>query len=147
MVARRTAARAPGERARRSDPDLGGRERRQGPARLTSEGENQLVGFTALAPRLPPAAPIPPTERVLGADTVATAAPVADLSADGGSVAFITQATPTDCDHVAVWTPGAQSVTRYDLRAPCGFGETHVYGVELAGSASPGRRSPTARRR
>ena len=101
---------------------------------LTNEGENQLVGFTALAPSLPPAAPIPPPERVLGADTVATAAPVADLSADGGSVAFITQATPTDCDHVAVWTPGAQSVARYDLRAPCGFGDSHVYGVELAGS-------------
>src|ERR671937_410457 len=40
---------------------------------------------------------------------------------------------PTDCDHVAVWMPGAQSVTRYQLRAPCGFGDRLVYADDRSG--------------
>ena len=102
--------------------------------RLTSEGENGLAGWTSLAPARPPVTPIPPTERVLDATTVATSAPVASLAADGVTVAFITEATSTDCDHVDVWAPGAASVARFTLRAPCGFGEDHVYDVAVAGS-------------
>jgi Tol biopolymer transport system component len=102
--------------------------------RLTNEGANTLAGWTPLAPSLPPAAPIPPSERVLDADTVATSSPAGFLAADGGTVAFIPQATTIDCDHVVVWTPGAASVTRFTLRTPCRVDENHVYGVAVAGS-------------
>jgi Tol biopolymer transport system component len=102
--------------------------------RLTSEGANSLAGWTPLAPLRPPAPPIPPTEQVVGADSVATTAPVAFLAADGGTVAFIPQATPTDCDHVAVWMPAAGSVTHLGLRMPCGPGDNHVYDIAVAGS-------------
>ena len=102
--------------------------------RLTSEGANGLVGWTPLAPSLPPAAPLPPTERVLDANTVATAAPVASLAADGETVAFVVGVTESDCDHVDVWRPGEASVTRFALRAPCGYGDAHVYDVAVAGA-------------
>jgi Tol biopolymer transport system component len=106
----------------------------KGLRRLTSEGENDLVGWTSVAPARPPVTPIPPTERVVDANTVATTAPVVSLAADGGTVAFVTQAIPTDCDHVDVWAPGSASVTRFALRAPCGYGDNHVYDVAVAGS-------------
>jgi dipeptidyl aminopeptidase/acylaminoacyl peptidase len=102
--------------------------------RLTSEGGNTLAGWTPLAPSLPPAAPIPPSERVLGAGSVATSAPVASLAADGGTVAFTSQATTIDCDHVGVWTPGEEAVTRLSLRVPCEVAHGHVYDVAVAGS-------------
>ena len=107
----------------------------KGLRRLTDEGENDLVGWTSVAPARPPVTAIPPTERVLDATTVATTGPVVSLAADGGTVAFITQAIPTDCDHVDVWSPGAASVTRFTLRAPCGYGDSHVYDVAVAGSS------------
>ena len=106
----------------------------KGLRRLTNEGANDLVGWTSVAPSRPPVTPIPPTERVLDATAVATRAPVVSLAADGGTVAFITAVTPTDCDHVDVWAPGAASVTRFTLRAPCGYGDSHVYDVAVAGS-------------
>lgn len=106
----------------------------RGLRRLTDEGANGLVGWTSLAPSRPPVTPIPPTERVLDATTVATTAPVVSLAADGGTVAFITREIPTDCDHVDVWAPGSLSVTRFTLRAPCGYGDSHVYDVAVVGS-------------
>jgi Tol biopolymer transport system component len=107
----------------------------KGLRRLTSEGENDLVGWTSVAPSRPPVTPIPPTEHVVDATTVATTAPVVSLAADGGTVAFVTDAIPTDCDHVDVWSPGSASITRFTLRAPCGYGGSHVYDVAVAGSS------------
>ena len=51
----------------------------KGLLRLTSEGENDVVGWTRLAPVLPPASPIPPIQRVIAPDTVATSTPVMSL--------------------------------------------------------------------
>ena len=105
--------------------------------RLTNEGSNDLVGSTRLAPVLPPASPIPPTERVLGADSVATDTPVTALSADGPRVAFLPRATATDCIHVQVWTPGEAALRRLgNLPAPCGGGGLgpRVMPFALAGS-------------
>ncbi len=102
--------------------------------RLTSEGNNALVGWTRLAPTLPPAAPVPPSEQVLDAATVATRAPVSLLSADGPRVAFLRKATATDCDRVDVWMPGGESVQRFGgLAAPCGHGQGFLE-LALAGS-------------
>jgi Tol biopolymer transport system component len=106
----------------------------KGLRRLTNEGANGLVGWTSLPPSRPPVTSIPPTERVLDATTVATTAPVVSLAADGGTVAFITQATPTDCDHVDVWASGSASIARFTLHAPCGYGDDHVYNVAVAGA-------------
>ena len=61
----------------------------RGLRRLTSEGDNDPVSWTRLAPVLPPAAPIPPGEHVVAADTVATTSPVTALAADGQSVVFL----------------------------------------------------------
>jgi Tol biopolymer transport system component len=91
--------------------------------RVTSEGYNGLVGWTRLRPALPPASPLPPTEHVISAEIVATDTPVARLSADGARVGFAPDATATDCQHVAVWTPGERSLRRLGpLRTPCGGG-------------------------
>jgi hypothetical protein len=104
--------------------------------RVTREGWNSLVGWTRLAPVLPPAPPVPPTEHVIGTDTVATLAPVADISADGQRVAFVVKATATDCDHIAVWTPATKAIRRFRLPAACASASAGegVYEVELAGS-------------
>lgn len=103
--------------------------------RLTSAGDNSLIGWTRLAPVLPEAPPLPPSERVLGADTVATLKPVGSLSADGLRVAFVSMATASDCDHVVVWAPGDASVQRFaPLPSPCGEFDERLLDVELAGS-------------
>jgi Tol biopolymer transport system component len=91
----------------------------RGLRRLTTAGSNHLVGWTRLAPVLPPARPVAPTERVTGDRALALRAPIADLAADGPRVAFIAGTTRTDCHHVAVWTPATKSVRRFGLRAPC----------------------------
>jgi Tol biopolymer transport system component len=107
----------------------------RGMLRLTSAGTNFVVGKTRLAPASAPAAPVPPTERVLGAETLATRTPIKELSADGSRVAFIPNASSTDCGHVTVWTPSASSVQRLRLPGPCEDGwEPYVDGVSLAGS-------------
>jgi hypothetical protein len=108
----------------------------RGLRRLTNEGVNEPVAWTGLAPVLPPAAPLPPTEHVLGADGVATRTPVAALSADGGRVAFAPRPTDIDCEHVALWTPGTGLDRLGNLPAPCGFGSSAgaVRALALAGS-------------
>ena len=107
----------------------------QGLRRLTNEGENDLVGWTRLAPVLPPASPNPPTERVLGAHTVATSTPVEALSADGPRVAFVPQPTLTDCVHVVVWAAGNDLERLGHLPAPCsGRTTTGITPLVLAGS-------------
>jgi len=121
------------------DPDQIWVVRQNGRAlrRLTSAGTNIPLGWTRLAPRLPPAPPVPPTERALGPDTVATRAPITALSADDARVAFMPATTAADCGHVAVWTPATRSLRRLRLPAPCsrvGSGGDE-YGVELAGSS------------
>jgi len=102
--------------------------------RVTAEGRNVLVGWTRRAPALPPAAPIAPSERVVDARTVATATPVGALSADGGHVAFVPKARPSDCEHTAVWAPGEPSIARFDLPEPCPPEARRVRDVTLAGS-------------
>lgn len=107
----------------------------RGLRRVTSEGTNDLVGWTRLVPVLPPAAPIPASDQVVGADTVATAAPVTALAADGTRVAFATGPSATDCDHVAVWSPGTPSVARFGQpQAPCSVDPAPFVGLALAGS-------------
>ena len=106
----------------------------RGLTQVTTEGTNDLVGWTQLAPVLPVALPVPPNERVLAADVVATRAPVSMLSADGSRVAFVTEATPTDCDHVAVWTPSEGSIRRFGRPpAPCSSAP-RIADLVLAGS-------------
>ena len=105
----------------------------RGLRRITGLGHNQLVGWTRLAPVRTVAHPVPPSERVVDAHTVATRAPVTDLSADGSRVAFVVAPTALDCDHVAVWTPARPSLRRFDLPASCG-GIPSLYDVVLAGS-------------
>ncbi len=102
--------------------------------RVTAEGENTLIGWTTREPVLPPAPPIPPSERVLDARSVATATPVAALSADGTRVAFVPDARAADCSHAAVWTPGETSIARFVLPAPCRLEVPRVREVALAGS-------------
>lgn len=115
----------------------------RGLKRLTSEGNNEVVGWTRLAPARPPATPLPPNERVLDAATVVTRAPVSLLSADGSRVAFLRTATATDCDHVDVWMPGGESVQRFGgLPAPCqgrpgGFLELALAGSRVAWANGP----------
>jgi Tol biopolymer transport system component len=102
--------------------------------RVTAEARNVLVGWTKRSPVQPPAAPIPPSERVVDARSVATATPVAALSADGGRVAFVPRARPTDCEHPAVWVVGEPSIARFDLPEPCPPEARRVREVTLAGS-------------
>jgi Tol biopolymer transport system component len=106
----------------------------QGLRRLTDVGSNSLVGVTRLAPVRPPAPPIAPSERVADARTVELAAPVADLSADGGRVAFLVERTKTDCHPPAVWIPGTTSIERFELQAPCWDYWRGLKDVELAGT-------------
>src|SRR5205085_10749739 len=107
----------------------------RGLRRLTGRGDNRLIGWTRLEPAQPEAPPVPPAERVTATDTVETSAPVAALSADGGSVAFVTKERKTDCDHVAVWTPAEGSIRRFGpLPAPCPGLPVSVDEVVLAGS-------------
>jgi Tol biopolymer transport system component len=107
----------------------------RGLRRVTSEGSNDLFGWTRLVPVPPPAPPIPASDQVVGAETVATAAPVTALAADGTRVAFVTGRSATDCDHVAVWSPGASSVARFGPpQAPCSIDPTRFVGLALAGS-------------
>jgi dipeptidyl aminopeptidase/acylaminoacyl peptidase len=58
----------------------------RGRRRVATVGGNDLVGWTRLAPRLAPARPLLPSERVLGAGTLITRRPVKGLSgrATGG---------------------------------------------------------------
>jgi Tol biopolymer transport system component len=103
--------------------------------RLTNEGANDLVGWTRVAPLLPPAPPNAPTEHVLDANTVATSTPVEALSADGQRLAFVTRPTLTDCFHVLVWPPGGGLERLGNLPAPCpGETTTGVTQLVLAGS-------------
>ena len=109
----------------------------RGLRRVTSSGSNGLVGWTRVVPARPPAPPLPRTERVLGPETLAVRSPVTSLAADGGRVAFVATRTPTDCDHVSVWTPAAKAVRRFRLPSPCldpQFVSSGVYGVGLGGS-------------
>jgi hypothetical protein len=111
----------------------------RGLRRLTSAGRNFVIGWTRLAPKLPQARPVPPTERVAGASTVATRAFLTELSADGTRVAFVPSDTRSDCDHVSVWTPARRSLVRVSARfsAPCANVGTLTYGIldlELAGT-------------
>jgi WD40-like Beta Propeller Repeat len=109
----------------------------RGLRRVTSSGSNGLVDWTRVAPIRPPAPPLPRTERVLGPEALAVRSKVTSLAADGGRVALVAARTPTDCDHVAVWTPAEKSVRRFRLPSPCldpAFVSSGVYGVGLAGS-------------
>lgn len=87
--------------------------------RLVTEGTNTLVGWTRLAPVLPPARPVPPTERVVDARELRVQPSITSVAADGARVAFIEDSISTDCAHVAVWTPAKKSVRRFSARAPC----------------------------
>lgn len=102
--------------------------------RLTAEGQNVLVGWTRRAPVQPPAAPIPPSERVVDARSVATVTPVTALSADGTRVAFVAKARPSDCEHAALWAVGEPSIARFDVPWPCPPEGRRVREVTLAGS-------------
>lgn len=107
----------------------------RGLRRLTGAGSNIAIGWARLAPYLPPAKPLPPTERVVGLRMVATSTPVRDLSADGTRAAFIT-ASSIDCDHAAVWTPAAKAIARFSfphLCLPTSTG-SGIYDLELAGT-------------
>jgi Tol biopolymer transport system component len=107
----------------------------RGLRRLTTEGTNDVVGSTPLSPVLPPASPLPTTERVSGATTVVTSTPIAALSADGPRVAFLPRRTATDCVHVMVWAPGEDVLRRLgNLPAPCWGGGPVVTPLVLAGS-------------
>ena len=107
----------------------------KGLRRLTSRGRNDPFGWTRLAPVRPEAPPVPAAERVTAANTVATTAPVAALSADGPNVAFVVHERKTDCDHVAVWAPGETSIRRIGpLPAPCPGYRFAVDEVALAGT-------------
>jgi Tol biopolymer transport system component len=118
---------------RGDDPDQIWIVRRDGRGlrRLTSAGRNAVVGWTALAPTLPAARPTPPSERVAGAHAVALRTPVGELAADGPRVAFVPNASRTDCDHVVVWIPAKRSLVRLAARlpAPCADLGTLSYGI------------------
>jgi Tol biopolymer transport system component len=102
------------------------------PRVVAHEGSSTLVGWSRLAPAQPPAPPLLPSEWVLGNDAVATRTPISDLSADGGRVAFVVGRTGADCEHVAVWTPAAQALSRFQKPSPACDGG--IYSVELSGS-------------
>jgi Tol biopolymer transport system component len=107
----------------------------RGLRRLTNEGENDVVGWTPLSPALPPAPPLPATERVEGPTVAVTSTPVAALSADGPRVAFAPRPTATDCVHVMVWAPGENNLQRLgNLPAPCSGGGPRLTPLVLAGS-------------
>ena len=111
----------------------------RGLRRLTNAGRNTALGWTALAPRLPRARPVPPAERVAGTRAVATRTPIGELSADGPRVAFVPNASGVDCDHVTVWAPAARKLVRLAARlpAPCenlGTVSYTIYDLELAGT-------------
>lgn len=107
----------------------------QGLSRLTNEGTNDVVGWTGLSPVLPPAPPLPSSERVSGTNTVVTSTPVQALSADGPRVAFAPRPTATDCVHVVVWAPGDAVLRRLgNLPAPCGGTGPSLTPLALAGS-------------
>jgi Tol biopolymer transport system component len=107
----------------------------RGLRQVTSEGSNDLFGWTRLVPVLPPASSIPASDQVVAADTVATAAPVTALAADGTRVAFVTGRSATDCNHVGVWSPGAASVARFGPPpAPCDVEPNRYVGLAVAGS-------------
>lgn len=106
--------------------------------RLTSSGVNDVIGVVNGAPAHRPAAPLEPSERVLGPRLLGTEKPIGRLAADGGSVAYIADSTETDCEHVSVWTPSRARILRvsYRLPAPCDDYENDVsvYELALAGS-------------
>jgi Tol biopolymer transport system component len=109
----------------------------RGLRRVTRAGTNALLGSTRLAPRLSPVRARAPSERVVAAGAIATAAPIAALSADGTRVAFTTVSTRTDCVHVSVWTPSAKALVRLvpNLRAPCDeYDRGEIYNPVLAGT-------------
>jgi hypothetical protein len=123
------------------DPDQVWIVRRDGRGlrRLTGAGRNTVLGWTRVAPKLPQVRPAPPTERIAGAQAVATRAPIGELSADGTRVAFVPKGGGGDCDHVAVWTSARRSLVRLGARlpAPCANVGTLSYGIydlELAGT-------------
>ena len=95
-------------------------------------GGFDLVGWTRMAPAQGPAAPLLPSERVVGPDSVRTVRPILDLSADGSRVAFVVAWTAADCDHVVVWTPSSRVLNRF-TRPACTQG---TYDVQLAGTRS-----------
>ena len=67
--------------------------------------------------------------------TVATRAPIADISADGDRVAFLVRSSPADCGHPVLWSAGTRALSRSRLLGPCAeFGTSSVYDIELAGS-------------
>ncbi len=106
----------------------------QGLRRLTSEGSNSPVGWTRLAPVLPPAPPIPPTEHVLDARTVATSSPISALSADGSRVTFAVRPGMTDCEHVVAWAPGSDLIRLGKFPAPCPRWDGAITSLALAGA-------------
>jgi Tol biopolymer transport system component len=88
--------------------------------RLTSRGVNVLMGWTTVVPALAPARPLPLTDRVASAHSIVSSAQIRQVAADGPRIAFIGDATPIDCDHVAIWTPSTRSIRRVSaLPAPC----------------------------
>jgi Tol biopolymer transport system component len=104
--------------------------------RLMNGGTSEVIGWTRLAPVLPSAPPLLPSERVVGESMVATGNPVAGISADGTRVAVIVPWTAADCDHVVVWTLPTRALERFFApRSKC---EAHYFNggekdVELAG--------------
>jgi len=101
----------------------------------THAGLNDLIGWTRLAPTLPPARPIPQTERVAGPRALTIRTVVTSLAADGRRIAFSTGSAPTDCRHVTVWTPG-KSLRRFRVSGPCNESEAvdGIGPVALAGT-------------
>jgi hypothetical protein len=99
----------------------------------TRTGSNELVGWTPLAPTLPPARPIPRTEKVVGSRALAIGTTVTSLAADGRRVAFSMGSGATDCRHVTVWTPG-MSLRRFRVMAPCSNPADKIGPVALAGA-------------
>jgi len=99
----------------------------------TDTGSNELIGWTPLAPTLPPARPIPRTEKVVGSRALTIRTSVTSLAADGRRVAFSTGSAPTDCRHVTVWTPG-RSLRRFRVMAPCSEPADGIGPVALGGT-------------
>jgi len=95
----------------------------RGLRQLTGGCGGEVQGWTRMAPLLQPD---PPQERVLGPATIATRDRVQDLSADGSQVAFDVQSSPTICEHIDVWNPGASTIPR--------LGCVGGYGLALAGT-------------